>query len=121
MRKPLIAGIIFLISNICVMQKLHAGTGNPMIQILDGRLNQIHVDSTRTVQDSLFFNPSYNSILNKPYRVLSNVTLKINESSQYYIQSDFSATVRLHITSTLADLSTVSVDTSLTVNFSASN
>jgi len=33
----------------------------PVFQILDGNLNQIKKDSTRTVQDSLFFDPTYNS------------------------------------------------------------
>ena len=96
-----------------------AGKGVPVIQVLDGSRNQLQVDSAMMVMDSAFFNPSYNAILVKPYKVLNYVTLKINEATPFYIQADFTASVRLRIVKTRANLSTVTVDTTLTVNYKA--
>ena len=101
----------------CCSMAASAHVSPPVFQILDGNLNQIKTDSTRTVQDSLFFDPTYNSKLVKPYPVLNWITFRINESSTQYLQSAFTATVRLHISTTQANLTVTSVDTSLTINY----
>ncbi|MEO5889697.1 MAG: RHS repeat-associated core domain-containing protein [Ferruginibacter sp.] len=119
MKKKLLLKLMPLALFFFLTIQLQAGRGVPVIQVLDGSLNQLQTDSVAMVMDSAFFNGAYNSILVKPYRVLNNVTLKINETSVYYLQSAFTATVRLRIISTLADLSTVTTDTSLTVNYRA--
>jgi RHS repeat-associated protein len=90
--------------------------GQPVLQVLDGNLNQLQTDSLVIVQDSAFFFLS-GSLSSTNYPVINNVTFKINESSLQYLQSSFTASVRLHITSTLFDNSTVSTDTTLTINY----
>ncbi len=113
--KRLLPLVLFFFSSVAAQ----AGKGVPVIQILDGSQDQLQVDSSAMVMDSAFFNPSYNSILVKPYRVLNYVTFKINEASPFYLQSDFKASIRLRITSTLANLSTAFVDTTLEINYKA--
>ena len=118
MKRPnLIRYILCLILLTSMNGALFAGTGKPVLQILDGRLNQLHKDSFNIVQDSLFFDPTYNTKLVKPYLTLNRVTFGINESSMAYLQSAFTATVRLRIAMTQANLSVTSVDTSLTINY----
>jgi RHS repeat-associated protein len=116
-RQNLIGAILSLILLASAQQSLFAGAGKPMLQVLDGSLNQLHKDSFNIVQDSLFFDPSYNSKLVKPYVTLNRVTFRINEASNVYLQSAFTATVRLHVATTLYGGSVTTVDTSLTINY----
>ena len=80
-----------------------AGNGGGQVKaiaVLDGSLHQIKVDSSRTVLDSVFFNPAYTNNIDSSYSVQNEVTLMINEASTLYLRSAFSVTVRLRITYT---------------------
>lgn len=118
-RHNLIGYILSLVLLMPATTHLFAGTGKPMLQVLDGSLNQLSRDSFNIVQDSLFFDPTYNSRLVKPYLTLNRVTFRINEASNVYLQSAFSATVRLHIAMTQSDGSVTTTDTSLAINYRA--
>jgi RHS repeat-associated protein len=96
---------------------VRAAVDPPVLKVLDGNLQQIKVDSIAIVEDSKFFDPAYNSLLIKPYKVRNNVTLKINESALYFLQSSFSATVQVRVICTRANLSLDSVDKTLTINY----
>ena len=106
-------------SMVFLLNSVFAGIDPPVRKILDGNLNQLNVDSFALVEDSKFFDPAYNSVLIKPYKVVNTITFRINESSLYYLQSDFSATVQLRVKFTRADNSIDSVDKTLTVNYDA--
>ncbi|HVU58163.1 MAG TPA: RHS repeat-associated core domain-containing protein [Puia sp.] len=118
-RHNLIGYILSLVLLLPATTRLFAGTGKPMLQVLDGSLNQLSKDSFNIVQDSLFFDPTYNGKLVKPYLTLNRVTFRINEVSNVYLQSAFSATVRLHIAMTQSDGTITTTDTSLIINYRA--
>jgi RHS repeat-associated protein len=122
MKRPyltrLIIGALIFLS---AAQVLKAGPTPPVIKVLDGSHNQIRKDSFNIVQDSLFFDTSYNSKLVKPYWVHNMVTLKIDEFSPYYYQgSAFLVTVKLKIYRTFANLTMDSVIVTLTANYATS-
>ena len=118
MKRPIIMRFIQFTACVLFMSmSAFAHVSPPVLQILDGSRNQISKDSTTTVQDSIFFDPTYNTKLIKPYPVLNWITFRINETSTKYLQSAFTATVRLHIATTQANLTVTTVDTSLTINY----
>src|SRR5580692_5534335 len=84
-----LAGIILFAINYSAV----AGVDPPVVLSLMGNLNQMAVDSSVMVQDDKFFDPSFNSILIKPYLVRNVISLKIDENSPYFIQTNFTATV----------------------------
>jgi len=71
------------------------------VAVLDGSQHQIQPDSTITVVDSSFFDPSLSGLLtNKSYTVQNAVTVMINEASPLYMHSQWTATLKLFISST---------------------
>ncbi len=94
-----------------------AAVDPPVLKVLDGNLQQIKVDSIAIVEDAKFFDPAYNSLLIKPYKVRNSVTLKINEAALFYLQSSFSATVQIRVICTRANGNLDSVDKTLTINY----
>jgi hypothetical protein len=112
---------IFLIMGLFIgMNAVRATDGGGVVRamaVLDGSHHQISVDSSRTVEDSAFFNPSYVSNLDTAYTVQNIVTVKINEGSLVYLRSAFTATVRLRITYTIGSGSTDSIDRTFTVKY----
>ncbi len=82
--------------------------------VLDGSQHQIQPDSSTTVVDSSFFDPTLAGLLNnKSYTVQNSVTVMINEASTLYMHSHWTANIKLLISSTD---STGAVDT-VTRNF----
>ncbi|HVM86891.1 MAG TPA: hypothetical protein VMT76_01800 [Puia sp.] len=98
-----------------------AGIGQPVIlmQALDGSQNQIQKDSSRTVVDDKF-NDASSATLIKPYVIQNIITFKINEASVYYLQTAFTASVRLELVETMEDGTVQTVDTTLSVNYDSS-
>jgi len=97
-----------------------AGNGGGQIRalaVLDGSRHQIKVDSSRTVQDSAFFNPANIGSLDTGYAVQNQVTLMINEASGLYLRTAFAVTVRLRITYTNSIGNVDSTDRSFTVGY----
>jgi RHS repeat-associated protein len=94
-----------------------AGTDPPVKKTLDGSLNQLQVDSLVMVEDAKFFNPSYNSILIKPYKVQNKIAFQIREDANYFLQTAFTASVQLRIKYTKSDNSVDSVDKTLSINY----
>ncbi|HWK02986.1 MAG TPA: RHS repeat-associated core domain-containing protein [Puia sp.] len=87
------------------MLSLSARAGNgggqvKAIATLDGSLHQIKIDSSRTVEDSVFFNPAFAGNIDSSYSVQNEVTLMINEASSLYLRSPFTVKVRLRISYT---------------------
>ncbi|HWB93838.1 MAG TPA: RHS repeat-associated core domain-containing protein [Puia sp.] len=71
------------------------------VAVLDGSQHQIQPDSTITVVDSSFFDPTLSGLLvNKSYTVQNSVTVMINESSTRYMHTHWTATLKLFISST---------------------
>src|ERR1700755_3209141 len=92
--------IFFLAGLLVTMGHARAGDGGGVVKamaVLDGSLHQISVDSSRTVQDSAFFNPAYIGNLDTAYSVQNIVTVKINEASTVYLHNAFAVTVGLRI------------------------
>ncbi|MBN9381989.1 MAG: RHS repeat protein, partial [Chitinophagaceae bacterium] len=93
------------------------GIQPPVLQVLDGSLGQLSKDSFNIVSDTLFFDPSYNSMLDKHYMVRNTVRLRINPYSPYFLKRTFSATLRLEIAKTDVNGTVTTFDTSLTVRY----
>ncbi|THU34986.1 RHS repeat-associated core domain-containing protein [Niastella caeni] len=90
--------IVLLLGLICTTPFVHAGDGGGVVAsaILDGSKQQVRTDSSRTIQDSAFFNASANGV-DTGYSVQNVITLKINEASPLYLRTPFTATVQLRI------------------------
>src|SRR4051812_47449581 len=91
--------IVLLIGFICSVAVARAGDGGGGVvarAILDGSKNQVHADSSRTVEDSAFFNAAAFGV-DTGYSVQNVITLKINEASPRYLRTAFTATVMLRI------------------------
>ena len=119
MRKKLIATwLVGLLCLLLISNAAWAGIDPPVLKTLDGSLNQISKDSIVTVEDSKFFDATYNSLLIKPYRVQNKISFIINESANYYLQSAFTATVHVRIIFTRANNTIDSIsDQPLTINY----
>jgi len=99
------------------------GPGGPAVRamaVLDGSQHQIKVDSSRTVEDSAFFNPSYIGDIDSSYTVQNVVSLGINEASSIYLRTAFTVTVRLRISYTSKTGDTASVIRDFTINYDSS-
>jgi RHS repeat-associated protein len=99
MRKLTVYLASLLIGHLALMQPAKAGNGGSIVAkaVLDGGQQQIKVDSTRTVEDTAFFNPANAGILDTGYLVHNLVTLKINEATSLYLRSAFTVTVRMRL------------------------
>lgn len=95
----------------------YASVDPPVIQVLDGSLNQLQKDSFSVVQDSKFFNPAYNSILIKPYLVQNKITLHINQASLYNLKDSFTVHVQVRVYKTNANNTVDSNDVMLIVYY----
>jgi hypothetical protein len=116
MRIATIKKSVSIILLICFCGKVvYATQDPPVLQVLNG--TSIKVDSFRTVEDAKFFDPAYAGKLNPGYLVKNRVSFKINEGSNYYLQSSFSATVTVWIISTRANNTKDSISKTLTINY----
>ncbi|HVU99126.1 MAG TPA: RHS repeat-associated core domain-containing protein [Puia sp.] len=106
------------------MATVQAGNGDgdgggqvKALAVLDGSLHQIKPDSSATVVDSSFFDPSLSGMLNKGYVVQNAVTVSINEALPRYLHTHWTATVKLLISWTDSTGATDSVTHSFTVGY----
>ena len=112
--------MFFLLGSFLSITGARAGDGGGIVKamaVLDGSLHQIGVDSSRTVQDSAFFNPAYIGNLDTAYSVQNIVTVKINEASTVYLRSAFNVTVRLRIYYTVGTSTVDSIDRDFAVKY----
>jgi RHS repeat-associated protein len=117
--------IILLIGLICSVAVARAGDGGGGVvarAVLDGSKSQVHKDSTVTVEDSAFFNAAAIGV-DTGYSVQNVITLKINEASNVYMRTAFTANVTLSIaydngtdTASVVKTFTVTYDTGQTYN-----
>src|SRR5579872_5603328 len=105
-----LSGILMLAA--AVINPAKAGTGQPaVLQVLDGSLGQLSKDSFNIVSDTLFFDHAFDSVLSKPYLVRNTISFKINPYSPYYLQGNFTATLKLELTLTAANGTQSTLDT----------
>jgi RHS repeat-associated protein len=117
--------IVLLIGFICSVAVARAGDGGGGVvarAVLDGSKNQVHKDSTITVEDSAFFNAAAIGV-DTGYSVQNVITLKINEASNAYMRTAFKIDVRVLIsysngndTASFEKIFTVTYDTGNTYN-----
>src|SRR5690242_4284455 len=115
---------MILLLSLFVMNSARAGDGGGVVKamaVLDGSLQQIKVDSSRTVEDSAFFNPAYVSNLDTAYSVQNIVTLKINEASTVYLHDTFTCNVQLRIYYTVGTSTLDSIDRNFTVRYDSAS
>ncbi|MES1249889.1 MAG: hypothetical protein ABUL46_04350, partial [Chitinophaga rupis] len=89
--------------------------------VLDGSLHQLKADSSVSVEDSTFYNPSYTGQLDTSYTVQNQVTLKINEASTLYLRSAFTVSMQLQISYANAAGDTASVIRPFTINYDSAS
>ncbi|HEY8898342.1 MAG TPA: DUF6443 domain-containing protein [Niastella sp.] len=113
--------ILLLIGFICTVAVARAGDGGGVVAkaILDGSKNQVHKDSTITVEDSAFFNAAAIGV-DTGYSVQNVITLKINEASNVYMRTAFQVKVKLLI-SYSNGTDTASIIRDFTVNYDTGN
>jgi hypothetical protein len=114
--------ILLLIGFICTAAIARAGDGGGGVvarAILDGSKNQVHKDSTVTVEDSAFFNAAAIGV-DTGYSVQNVITLKINEASNVYMRTAFQVKVKLLI-SYSNGTDTASIIKDFTVNYDTGN
>jgi RHS repeat-associated protein len=113
--------ILLLIGLICSAAFVRAGDGGGIVAraVLDGTQNQVQKDSSRTVEDSAFFNASVSGV-DTGYSVQNLVTVKINEASPLYLRTSFTATVLLHI-SYSNGTDTASMNREFTINYDSAH
>ena len=109
--------ILLLIGFICTVAIARAGDGGGVVAkaILDGSKNQVHKDSTVTVEDSAFFNAAAIGV-DTGYSVQNVITLKINEASNVYMRTAFQVKVKLLI-SYSNGTDTASIIKDFTINY----
>lgn len=104
------------------VQKIYAGSDNPIISILDGSKNQIAKDSFASAKDTLFFSTTFSSNLVKPYPVKDVITFHINEQFHTILPSTFTAIVHLRVIYTNASNHKDSLnDVRLVLNYNSSS
>ncbi|OQP58027.1 hypothetical protein A4R26_23295 [Niastella populi] len=98
-----------------------AGDGGGVVAkaILDGSKNQVHKDSSVTVEDSAFFNAAAIGV-DTGYSVQNVITLKINEASNVYMRTAFEVRVKLLISYSNGS-DTASVIKDFTVTYDTGN
>ena len=116
--------IVVLIAVICTSAIVHAGDGGVIVAraILDGSKHQLVKDSSVTVEDSAFYNAAAIGV-DTGYSVQNIITLKINEASNVYLHTAFTAKVRMLIsysngndTASMVKEFTINYDTGHTYN-----
>ncbi len=111
-----------MLGTLFLIQHTFAGEGDVIAKaVLDGSLHQIHVDSTRTVEDSAFFDPANIGLIDTTYKVQNVVSLKINEFSQIYLRSAFSVTIQVRIIYSTGAGSVDSIDKNFTVAYDSAH
>ncbi|MBS1744066.1 MAG: hypothetical protein JST81_13620, partial [Bacteroidetes bacterium] len=80
-----------------------------------GQTDSIHVDSSRTTIDINYY--TLGSSIEKTYKIQNVVSVGIDESSPYFIQTDFDVTIGLEITITRADNTDSIVNKSFRLNY----
>ena len=86
--------------------------------VLDGSQHQIQLDSSVTVVDSSFFDPTLSGLLiNKSYTVQNAITVMINEASTLYMHTQWTATLKLLISWTDSTGTVDSITRSFTVGY----
>jgi RHS repeat-associated protein len=114
--------IVLLIGLICSVAVARAGDGGGGVvarAVLDGSKNQVRADSSRTVEDSAFFNAAAIGV-DTGYSVQNIITLKINEASPRYLRTAFTATVMLRIIYSNGSAMD-SIDRAFTINYDSAN
>jgi YD repeat-containing protein len=114
--------ILLLIGFICTVAIARAGDGGGGVvarAILDGSKNQVHKDSTVTVEDSAFFNAAVIGV-DTGYSVQNVITLKINEATNIYMRTAFQVKIKLLI-SYSNGTDTASIIKDFTVNYDTGN
>ncbi|WP_133995032.1 hypothetical protein, partial [Dinghuibacter silviterrae] len=102
--------------------RAQSGSGGVLAKaVLDGSLHQISADSSRTVEDSAFFNPSYLGLIDTSYLVQNLVTLKINEGSNVFLRDSFTVTVQLRIGYTTGAGDTAGVLQAFTIHYDSAH
>src|SRR2546430_489040 len=117
MQAHIVNRILLLLALIGTGKITLAGDGGGIVAraILDGSKHQIRPDSSRTVEDTAFFNAN-TSTLDTAYSVQNLITLKINEASPLYLRTAFKATV--HVWIVYSNGSAVdSIERDLTINY----
>ena len=94
--KSIIYCLCFILLTVSV-QRVYAGTDNPVVTVLDGSKNQIAKDSVATSVDSLFFSGSFSTYLVKPYPVKNVISFHINEQALVALPDSFKAVVHLRV------------------------
>ncbi|WP_133053922.1 DUF6443 domain-containing protein, partial [Niastella yeongjuensis] len=117
MHIPRLYRIVVLIGLICTAAIVHAGDGGGIVAraILDGSKRQLVKDSSVTVEDSAFYNAAAIGV-DTGYSVQNVITLKINEASNVYLRTAFTAKVRLLISYNNGN-DTASMVRELTINY----
>lgn len=113
--------ILFFIGFFCMAAIARAGDGGGVVAraVLDGSKNQVHKDSTITVEDSAFFNAAAIGV-DTGYSVQNVITLKINEASNVYMRTAFEVKVKLLI-SYSNGTDTASIIKDFTVSYDTGN
>jgi RHS repeat-associated protein len=117
MHIPSLYRIIALIALICTAAVVHAGDGGGIVAraVLDGSKHQLAKDSSVTVEDSAFYNAAAIGV-DTGYSVQNVITLKINEASNVYLRTAFTAKVRLLISYSNGN-DTASMEKEFTINY----
>ncbi|WP_207513814.1 EndoU domain-containing protein [Longitalea luteola] len=112
---------LLLIGFICSIAVARAGDGGGVVArtVLDGSKNQVHADSSRTVEDSAFFNAAAIGV-DTGYSVQNVITFKINEAAKIYLRTAFTVTAHLRII--YSNGSAIdSIDRPFTINYDSAN
>ncbi|HVU55676.1 MAG TPA: hypothetical protein VHD83_11520, partial [Puia sp.] len=115
---------MILLLSLFVINSARGGDGGGVVKamaVLDGSLHQIKVDSSRTVEDSAFFNPAYVSNLDTAYSVQNIVTVKINEASTVYLHDSFTCNVQLRIYYTVGTSTVDSIDRGFMIRYDSAS
>jgi RHS repeat-associated protein len=113
--------LLLPVSMVLALHSAQAGDGGIVAKaVLDGSQHQLKVDSVRTVEDSAFFNPANMGALDTAYTVQNLVTVMINERTNLYLRTAFTATIQLRIIYSNG-INIDSVDRSFTINYDSAN
>jgi len=94
--KIIVRSILILL--LCILQQQNVfATGQPVVGVLDGNLNQLKKDSSTTVTDYNYFDPGFLAKVDTPYSVKNIISLRINESSTLFLKDSFTVTIQVRI------------------------
>jgi RHS repeat-associated protein len=72
-------------------------TGQPIVGVLDGNLNQLQIDSSTTVTDYNYFDTAFLSKVDTPYSVKNIINFRLNESSTLFLRDSFTVSIQVRI------------------------